>query len=118
MYFDGEDLRVRCFLICYLTLSFFVLSSQSLDEHLSNLQLDEGTIFIPCISELQVVVHYNVLHFAQGGFVVVVVVATFLSYICNWIKEQLCCSSARQSHAFDEGIVAWRVISKQILLRP
>jgi hypothetical protein len=30
----------------------------------------------------------------------------------------LCCSSARQSHAFDEGIVAWRVISKQILLRP
>jgi hypothetical protein len=30
---------------------------------------------------------------------------------------QLCCSSARQSHAFDEGIVAWRVISKQILLR-
>jgi hypothetical protein len=30
----------------------------------------------------------------------------------------MCCSSARQSHAFDEGIVAWRVISKQILLRP
>jgi hypothetical protein len=29
----------------------------------------------------------------------------------------VCCSSARQSHAFDEGIVAWRVISKQILLR-
>jgi hypothetical protein len=29
----------------------------------------------------------------------------------------MCCSSARQSHAFDEGIVAWRVISKQILLR-
>jgi hypothetical protein len=30
----------------------------------------------------------------------------------------MCCSSARQSHAFDEGIVAWRVISKQIQLRP
>jgi hypothetical protein len=30
----------------------------------------------------------------------------------------MCCSSARKSHAFDEGIVAWRVISKQILLRP
>jgi hypothetical protein len=30
----------------------------------------------------------------------------------------LCCSSARQSQAFDEGIVAWRIISKQILLRP
>jgi hypothetical protein len=30
----------------------------------------------------------------------------------------VCCSSARQSHAFDEGIVAWRVISIQILLRP
>jgi hypothetical protein len=35
----------------------------------------------------------------------------------NWYSY-LCCSSARQSHAFDEGIVAWRVISKQILLRP
>jgi hypothetical protein len=41
----------------------------------------------------------------------------------NWTKMgqklhcALCCSSARQSHAFDEGIVAWRVISKQILLR-
>jgi hypothetical protein len=32
--------------------------------------------------------------------------------------SHMCCSSARQSHAFDEGIVAWRVISKQILLRP
>jgi hypothetical protein len=35
--------------------------------------------------------------------------------VVEWL---LCCSSARQSHAFDEGIVAWRVISKQILLRP
>jgi hypothetical protein len=30
----------------------------------------------------------------------------------------LCCSSARQSPPLTEGIVAWRVISKQILLRP
>jgi hypothetical protein len=36
----------------------------------------------------------------------------------GYAKTPLCCSSARQSHAFDEGLVAWRVISKQILLRP
>jgi hypothetical protein len=43
----------------------------------------------------------------------------------TFIQKQLCCSSARQmcgssarqSHTFNEGIVAWRVISKQILLR-
>jgi hypothetical protein len=40
----------------------------------------------------------------------------------NWLrrddmKTHMCCSSARQSHAFDEGNVAWRVISKQTLLR-
>jgi hypothetical protein len=34
----------------------------------------------------------------------------------SYMALYLCCSSARQSHAFDEGIVAWRVISKQILL--
>jgi hypothetical protein len=37
--------------------------------------------------------------------------------VCCSSARQMCCSSARQSQAFDEGIVAWRVISKQILLR-
>jgi hypothetical protein len=39
-------------------------------------------------------------------------------YVLSYDATQhMCCSSARQCHAFDEGIVAWRVISKQILLR-
>jgi hypothetical protein len=39
------------------------------------------------------------------------------SHVMMMMMIIMCCSSAIQSHAFDEGIMAWHVISKQILLR-
>jgi hypothetical protein len=55
--------------------------------------------------------HYTVLHCAGTDPIYRYVQIKMLWHL-------LCCSSARQSHALDEAIVAWRVISKQILLRP